>query len=142
MSDTPRGHEGGHEGRRPIEDVALDGLQLAQSGDFSEVFQGILDMTGAGLAGQIPSPEGLALKALYHQSREGKGAANEREESALEEIAVTYNAELGPQVTPVTIAALAEVLQRASRPVEQELVANALEAAAKKLRQSGYIQGR
>jgi hypothetical protein len=142
MSQTPREPEGGHEERRPIEDAALEGLQLAQSGDYGKTFQGILDMTGAGLAGQVPSPEGLALKALYHQSREGRGAANEREDSALEEITTTYNTELGPQATPVTIVALAEVLRRARRPVEQDLVANALEAAAKRLRQSGYVHGK
>lgn len=127
---------------RTVEDAATIGLQLAKEGEYAGYYQALMDMTGSGLAGQIPTPEGLVLKALYHQSREGRGAADMRQDSALKEIAEVYNNELGDQVTPVAIEGLGLLLSRTRRPIEQDLIAGALEAAGRKLRQSGYVEGK
>ncbi len=124
-----------------IEEVAQQGLYLAQSGEYEGVFQEILDMAGAGLDGKPPSPEGLMLKALYHQSYDDSQAAEFRAESAIQEIAYTYRHESGPQATPVVLSGLALLLSRATRPIEQEFIANALEAAGEKLSTSGYVFG-
>ena len=82
------------------------------------------------------------LKALYHQSREGRGAADMRQDSALREIVEVYSNELGDQVTPVAIEGLGLLLSRTRRPIEQELIASALLAAGRKLQQSGYVEGK
>ena len=125
---------------KATEDVASEGLQLAKSGEYGERFQDILHITRDGSMGMIPSPEGLALKALYHQSRGDIGSS--REFGAIEEMAQLYSGELfvniSPQVTPVAIESLALLLQRANKPNEQAKIADTLEAAAEKLRESGY----
>lgn len=126
---------------QPIEVLAQEGLELARSGDFSERFQEILHTARDGSFGMTPQPEGLALKALYHQSRK-VAPAEYREFSALDEIEGLYRGVLSPNVstpvTPMVIESLALLLSRASKPGEQEKIANALEAAGAKLRDTGY----
>lgn len=126
-----------------IEVVAQEGLELARAGDFSNRFQEILHATRDGSFGITPQPEGLALKALYHQSREVHSAAY-REFSALDEIEGLYRGTLFPEVstpvTPMVIESLALLLSRASKPGEQERIARALEAAAVNLLVTAYTQ--
>lgn len=128
-----------------IEQVAERGLTFARQGDFSEPFQEILHRVGDGSGGGMASPEGLALKALYHQSRGDIGAAEHRMRDAIQEVRDVFNGvygEIRPQATPVLIEALGLLLAKAGRPGEQELLADALEAAAVRIRESGYISGR
>ena len=41
---------------RTVEEAAAIGLQLARQGDYAGYYQTLMDMTGSGLAGQIPTP--------------------------------------------------------------------------------------
>ena len=137
-------------GEQSLEGLTQEGLELARSGDYSERYQDILHMVRDGSFGMIASPEGLALKALYHQSREGRGSAIEREYGALDDLANTYDGMLyvsatpptPPQATPVVVESLALLLGRASNSVEQRKIADALVAVATRVRAAGYTPGK
>jgi len=123
-----------------IDNLALEGLGLANSGDYGDRFQRILDALGAGIAGQTPTAEGLALKALYHQSREVE-SGNVRELGALREITIMYSdPSIGPElsVSPIVISALAIALNRATYIEEVAELAATLSTAAERLREHGY----
>src|SRR5436305_5872294 len=117
MSET-----GGESSQQPIESIAQEGLELARTGDYAERFQDILHASRDGSHGMVPTPEGLVLKALYHQSRDQEGARS-RQFGAIDEIRELYNgtlfANIRPQVTPVVVEALGLLLRRSSSLAEQ-----------------------
>lgn len=128
------------EPRRSVESIGLEGLELANQGDFGERFGQVLDALGVGSPGIWPTPEGLVLQALYHQSR---GSAHPRTMTALEEVKALYDQDeeapnLSPEVSPMVISGLAIALDRSRHEQEQYVIAAVLESAADRLRRYGY----